>query len=50
MNNNNNIIIIDPRIILIISMREKSLDIIKHIIKEVIKDAPTISLSELDDD
>ena len=46
----NNIIIIDPRVISYLSIREKSLAILKHVIKEVIKDAPTISLSELDDD
>ena len=46
----NNIIIIDPMFINYLYIREKSLDIIKNIIKEVIKDAPTISLAELDDD
>lgn len=46
----NNIVVIDPRVISYLSIREKSLDIIKNIIKEVIKDAPTISLAELDDD
>lgn len=50
MNNNNNIIIIDPIAITYISMTIILRNDIKAIIKELIKDAPTISLSELDDD
>ena len=43
----NNIVVIDPRVIVYLSIREKSLYILKHIIKEVIKDAPTISLADM---
>ena len=44
-NNMNNITIIDPRVIMVLSMRESLLTAIK----ELIKDAPTISLAELDE-
>lgn len=47
--NENNIILIDPMIIYALMKRKQIIDILKSAIKETIKDAPTISLSELDD-
>ena len=46
----NNIVVIDPRVVAYLSMRETILNEIKNVIKDLIKEAPTVSLSELDDE
>lgn len=48
--NENNIIIIDQMVLIALMKRKEIIDILKSVIKTAIKDAPTISLSELDDE
>ena len=48
--NENNIIIIDQMVLIALMKRKEIIEILKSAIKTAIKDAPTISLSELDDD
>lgn len=46
----NNIIMIDPVVLIALMKRKEIINILKSVIKTAIKDAPTISLSELDDE
>lgn len=46
----NNIIMIDPIVLIALMKRKEIIDVLKSVIKTAIKDAPTISLSELDDE
>lgn len=46
----NNIIMIDPIVLIALMKRKEIIDVLKSVIKTAIKDAPTISLSELDED
>lgn len=48
--NENNIIIIDQMVLIALMKRKEIIDVLKSVIKTAIKDAPTISLSELDDE
>ena len=48
--NENSIIIIDQMVLIALMKRKEIIDVLKSVIKTAIKDAPTISLSELDDE